>query len=71
MQMTGLLLGQSYKNPYLLKKKQNSLSCAVENMAKVVKNRSRNFTEFEKHLLFDIISSKYLNMIDNKKNRCS
>ncbi|KAF2885306.1 hypothetical protein ILUMI_20872 [Ignelater luminosus] len=36
-------------------------------MAKIVKSRSRNFMEFEKHLMFEIVCNKYLHIVDNKK----
>ncbi|KAF2888584.1 hypothetical protein ILUMI_17590 [Ignelater luminosus] len=36
-------------------------------MAKTLKSRSRNFTEFEKHLMFEIVRNKYLHIVDNKK----
>ncbi|KAF2892989.1 hypothetical protein ILUMI_13187, partial [Ignelater luminosus] len=36
-------------------------------MAKTLKSRSHNFTEFEKHLMFEIVRNKYLHIVDNKK----
>ncbi|KAK4885473.1 hypothetical protein RN001_001744 [Aquatica leii] len=68
---TAILTESPYKNE--LQEQQYS-GCFIElqtfsklNMEVKCKPRSRNFTEFEKNLLFEIVTNNYIDIIENKK----